>query len=215
MNEQLKLIETGEAVRDYDQELGRLDRYTDPKAKEIFRQEIAYALLNKDPAKYRVIDATLEEARNKGLSYVLCKVSNTARQFMKLARQVGAEKYRATAFMRLQPIDQQKVLFGEFEIEHQTAELIMLHFMRRFPRYNIMIVFNDEVYIGRGKEIFREKIDRQKIVLPKETDEYEKYWLAFYRSQFIPERKNLRYLKRMIPKKYWKWVTELKEFGLG
>jgi hypothetical protein len=78
-----------------------------------------------------------------------------------------------------------------------------------------MIVFNDEVYIGRGKEIFREKIDRKKIVLPKETDEYEKYWLAFYRSQFIPERKNLRYLKRMIPKKYWKWVTELKEFGLA
>ena len=214
MNEQLKLIDTEELKKDYDKELGRLDHYTDPRAREIFRHDIGLALLNKDPAKYRVIDAAIEEARQKGLSYVLCKVSTAARQFMKLARQVGAEKYRATAFMRLQPIDQQKVLFGEFEIEHQTAELIMLHFMRRFPRYNIMIVFNNEVYIGRGKEIFREKIDRQKIVLPREADEYEKYWLAFYRSQFIPERKNLRYLKRMIPKKYWKWVTELKEFGL-
>ncbi|MDD5593869.1 MAG: DUF4130 domain-containing protein, partial [Candidatus Margulisbacteria bacterium] len=130
-------------------------------------------------------------------------------------REVGAEKYRATAFIRLQPIDQRNVLFGEFEIEHQTAELIMLHFMRRFPRYNIMIVFGEEVYIGRDNEIFREKINRKKVVLPKQADEYEKYWLAFYRSQFIPERKNLRYLKRMIPKKYWKWVTELKEFGLG
>jgi len=71
------------------------------------------------------------------------------------------------------------------------------------------------VYIGRNNEIFKESIDRKKVVPPKAPDEFEKYWLAFYRSQFIPERKNLRYLKQMIPKKYWKWVTELQEFGLA
>jgi probable DNA metabolism protein len=213
MNEQLKLLEVSRGNRDVQSQVSELGG--DPRAKEIFGHEIALALLHKDPAKYRIIDAAIEEARQKGMSYVLCKVSDTARLFLKLARQVGAEKYRATAFIRLQPIDQHRVLFGEFAIEHQTAELIMLHFMRRFPRFNIMIVFGEDVYIGRDNEIYKEKIDRKKIELPKETDEYEKYWLAFYRSQFIPERKNLRYLKRMIPKKYWKWVTELKEFGLG
>ena len=217
--EQLKLIEdnAGGNREVYSQvsDLDGLFPSADPVAREMFRREVSLALLNKSPAKYTVIDKAIEQARTKGISFVLCKVSDEARKFRKLAREVGAERYRATAFMRLQPIDQHKVLFGEFEIEHQTAELIMLHFMRRFPRNNIMIVFGNEAYIGRNKEIFREKIDRKKIVLPKETDEYEKYWLAFYRSQFIPERKNLRYLKRMIPKKYWKWVTELKEFGLG
>jgi probable DNA metabolism protein len=213
--EQLKLIETEEEVKDYDEDVRQLSRCADPVAREMFRREVSLALLNKSPAKYLVIDKAIEQARTKGIGFVLCKVSDEARKFMKLAREVGAEKYRATAFMRLTPIDRHKVLFGEFETQHQTAELIMLHFMRRFPQNNIMIVFGDEAYIGRNKEIFREKIDRKKIVLPKETDEYEKYWLAFYRSQFIPERKNLRYLKRMIPKKYWKWVTELKEFGLA
>ena len=52
-----------------------------------------------------------------------------------------------------------------------------------------------------------------KVTLPSTPDEFERYWLAFYRSQFIPERRNLKYFQRMIPKKYWKWVTELKEFG--
>ena len=181
----------------------------------IFRKMIALALLHSDPDKYRVIDKALEQVKEKGLSYVICKVSPEAGKFMKLVRAVSAEKYRATAFMRLQPIDKQKVLYGEFEIQHQTAELIMLHFMKRFPRYNIMIVFNDEVYIGRDKEIFKQPIDRKKIDLPKEQDDFERYWLAFYRSQNIPERRNLKYLKRMIPRKYWKWVTELKEFGLA
>jgi probable DNA metabolism protein len=192
-----------------------LPETNDQEASEIFRHKVAYALLHKDPNKYVVIDKVIAQAKEKGISYVLCKVSNEARQFMKLARAVSAEKYRATAFMRLQPINQHKVLYGEFQIEHQTAELIMLHFMKRFPRYNIMIVFNDEVFIGRDKEIFRQKVNRQKIKLPKEKDEFEHYWLAFYRSQYIPERRNIKYLKRMIPQKYWQWVTELREFGLG
>jgi probable DNA metabolism protein len=217
--EQLKLIEDNAGgnreVHSQVSDLDGLFPSADPVAREIFRREVALDLLNKSPSKYVIIDKAIEQAKIKGISFVLCKVSDEARKFRKLAREVGAEKYRATAFIRLQPIDQHKVLFGEFEIEHQTAELIMLHFMRRFPQNNIMIVFGDEAYIGRNKEIFSEKIDRKKIVLPKETDEYEKYWLAFYRSQFIPERKNLRYLKRMIPKKYWKWVTELKEFNLA
>jgi probable DNA metabolism protein len=187
----------------------------DPEAVEMFRREVAYALLHKDPAKYAVIDQAIEQAKEKGISYVICKVSNEARKFMKYARAVGAEKYRATAFMRLQSIDQHKVLYGEFELEHQTADLIMLHFMKRFPKYNIMIVFNDEVFIGRNKEIFRHKVDKKKIDLPKAPDDFERYWLAFYRSQYIPERRNIKYLKRMIPQKYWRWVTELKEFGLG
>jgi probable DNA metabolism protein len=212
---QLELFPIVTEPHKYEEEVRQLTRAGDPEAFKLFKKELFFALLNKNPAKYHVIDQVIEQSRKKGLSYVLCKVSDEARKFHHLAREVGAEKYRATAFMRLQPIDQHRVLFGEFEIKHQTGELIMLHFMKRFPRYNIMIIFGNEAYVGRNNEIFKEKINRSKVTLPKEKDEFEKYWLVFYRSQFIPERKNLRYLKRMIPKKYWKWVTELKEFGLG
>ncbi len=187
----------------------------DPEALDKFKQLVFYALLHRDPGKYRIIDRAIEQVNEKGISYVLCKVSDEARKFKSLARQVSAERYRATAFMRLQPIDQYRVLMGEFELRHNTAELIMLHFMKRFPRYKIMLVFGSEVYIGSNGEIFKEKIDRKKVVLPKAVDEFEKYWFAYYKSQYIPERRNLRYLKRMIPKKYWKWVTELGEFGLA
>jgi len=224
--EQLSFIEKDELKRDFDLDIQKIKASADREAFQMFRKELFFALLNKNPSKYRIIDQAIQQAKDKGLSYVLCKVSDEAKRFHRLSREVGAERYRATAFMRLQPIDEHTVLFGEFEIKHQTGELIMLHFMKRFPLYNIMIVFGSEVYpptkdfggwvyIGRNKEIFKEQIDHKKVVLPKAPDEYEKYWLAFYRSQFIPERKNLRYLKRMIPKKYWKWVTELKEFGLS
>jgi len=77
-----------------------------------------------------------------------------------------------------------------------------------------MIILGEQVYIGKNKEIYQRKIEKRKIALPTVVDKYEKYWLTFYKTQFIPERKNLRYLKQMIPKKYWRWVTELGEFGL-
>ena len=213
--EQLSFPNFVDLKKDFSQELDELKPAGDAEALRLFKKDLFFALLNRNPSKYRIIDQVIKQAGEKGLSYVLCKVSDEAKRFFRLAREVGAERYRATAFIRLQPLDQQRVLFGEFEIKHQTGELIMLHFMKRFPQYNIIIVFGNEVYIGRNKEIFRKKLDRKKIIIPKELDEFEKYWLAFYRSQFIPERKNLRYLKRMIPKKYWKWVTELREFGIG
>jgi probable DNA metabolism protein len=180
-----------------------------------FQRNVFFALLHKNKDKYSLIDKVIEQAKKKGMRYVLCKISAEAKKFRDYARQVATERHQAIAFIRLKPIDQHRVLFGEFEIRHNTAELIMLHFMERFPQNSIMLVFGDNVFIGRGREIFREKIDRKRIVMPQQKDEFEGYWLTFYKTQFIPERRNLHYLKRMIPKKYWKWVTELGEFNLA
>lgn len=202
----------GQVKTDLLEKLQLLKAENDPKALKIFSRSVFYALLHKDNKKYKVIDQAIDQAREHGFSYVLCKVSYEAKQFVELGRQVAFEKYRATAFIRLKPIDQHKVLYGEFEIKHQTAELIILHFMERFPTNNIMLVFGEEAYIGRNKEIFKKKIDRKKLNLPQKKDEFERYWLTFYKTQYIAERKNIRYLKKMIPKKYWKWVTELTEF---
>ena len=80
------------------------------------------------------------------------------------------------------------------------------------PKYRIIIFFGSVAFIAYDNAIFKEKIEKP--VLPKAPDEFEKLWLAFYKSQYIPERKNLKYLQRMIPKKYWKWAPELKSFSL-
>jgi probable DNA metabolism protein len=202
-------------------DLAKLRQNNSPSAVRIFQRRVALALLHRDSGKYCLIDQAIAQAKDHGISYVLCKISPEAKKFYSLAAAVAREKHRAISFLRLQPVTltlgeekQQQVLYGEFELEHQTAELVMLHFMKRFPRYGIMIIFGKEAYLGYRGEIRQEQIERSAIILPAVKDDFERYWLAFYRSQYIPERKNLRYLKRMLPKKYWGWVTELKEFGL-
>lgn len=192
-----------------------LRNHADRETFNRLKRYVFFALLHKNKDKYTLLDKVIEQAKEKGMRYVLCKVSAEAKKFRDYARQVATERHQAIAFIRLKPIDQHRVLFGEFEIRHNTAEIIMLHFMERFPQNSIMLVFGEDVYIGRGREIFREKIDRKRIALPQQKDEFERFWLTFYKTQFIPERRNLRYLKRMIPKKYWRWVTELGEFNLA
>lgn len=216
MNEQLSIFnDKSDRRKELEEKLPMVKLKGTPEAYYLFRQRLYYALLHKDPNKYQLIDKVIEQAKAKGLSYILCKVSAEAKKFIDLSRQVAGERHRAISFLRLKPIDQHNVLMGEFEIVHQTGEIIMLHFLKRFPKYRIMLVFGNEVLIGQGNEIFREKIERKKVTLPSTPDEFERYWLAFYRSQYIPERRNLKYFQRMIPKKYWRWVTELKEFGLN
>src|SRR3989339_1172455 len=211
---QLSLFNDHSTGDDSNRRLLAIEGFEDLKGRDLFKRRVMMALLHKNKDRLKVIDAAIEQAKEKGLSYVLCKVSSEAKKFLDYARQVSFEYHKAVSFIRLKPIDQHQVLMGEFAIRHQTTELIMQHFMRRFPTYAIMIILGEQVYIGKNKEIFQHKIERQKIALPTVVDEYEKYWLAFYKTQFIPERKNLRYLKQMIPKKYWHWVTELREFGL-
>lgn len=195
--------------------LSEIEGFKDSYGRQIFERRVMMALLHKNRDRFKIIDAAIDQAKEKGLSYVLCKVSPEAKKFLDYARQVSSEYHKAVSFIRLKPIDQHQVLMGEFEIRHQTAELIMQHFMRRFPTYAVMIILGEQVYIGKNKEIYQRKIEKRKVALPTVVDEYEKYWLTFYKTQFIPERKNLRYLRQMIPKKYWNWVTELGEFGLS
>lgn len=203
-------------------DLAKLRQNNSPSAVRIFQRRVALTLLHRDAGKYRLIDQAIAQAKDHGISYVLCKISPEAKKFYSLAAAVAREKHRAISFIRLQPVTlplgeekQQQILYGEFTLEHQTAELVMLHFMKRFPRYTIMLVFGEEVYLGKSQEILRHKFKKKNLVLPTVQDKFERSWLAFYRSQYIPERKNLRYLKRMLPKKYWDWVSELKEFGLS
>lgn len=178
------------------------------KSEYIFENELFYALLHNN-YRQTIIDSVIEQFKSKGPSYVLCKVSDEARIFRNWARQVKTERQRAISFIRLQPVEQKRVLFGEFEVKHKTQELIMLHFMKRFPTYAILIFFGEEAFIGRDGEIFKDKVKKPQI--PQIKDNFEDYWRTFYKSQYIPERKNLKYLQRMLPKKYWKWTPELLE----
>ena len=185
----------------------------DTKGLAIFKNELFYALLH-SKCDQKTIDAVIKQLQEKGVSYVLCKVSHEAKQFRNWARQVKMEKMRAVSFIRLRPIDQHNVLYGEFELRHKTGEIIILHFMNRFPTYKIMISFGKEAFIGKDGQI---AVTTRLIASlpPTLIDPFEKLWLTFYKSQYIPERKNLRYMQQMVPKKYWKWLREIKEFGVG
>lgn len=170
---------------------------------------IALVLRHKDPNKDFIIERILKQAKEKGLSYVLCKVSPEAKLFCNMARQVLNEVHRARMFIRLDEVKERKVLYGEFLLEHDTIDLVMSHYTGRFPQYTIMLIIRPYVYISKGKEIFKEDIGDREINLPVVHDEFKQYWLDFYNNQYIPERRNMKLFQKNVPKKYWKYMFEI------
>jgi len=185
---------------------------TDKYSEEILNAEIFFARLHNKFDK-KIEDKVLIESKEKGISYVLCKVSDSAKTLRNWASQVKKERHRGISFLRLSKIPGKNILYGEFTTEHKTEELIMLHFTERFPNSAILVKFKTKVLIAQNGEIY-EEAEREitSPLVPEEIDPFEKIWEIFYKSQYIPERKNMVYFKKMLPKKYWKDMKELQCF---
>ena len=112
----------------------------DRKAIQIFKNEIYYALLHNKKSVDLIVEA-IKQAEEKEISYVLCKISDEAKKMRDWARQVKIERMKAISFIRLKPINERGILVGQFEVRHNTEELILLHFMKRFPTFKIALFF--------------------------------------------------------------------------
>jgi probable DNA metabolism protein len=134
---------------------------------------------------------------------------------MRLAWDVRREIHHAKAYIRLTPMEghgegycNTPLLWGEFILQHETAPLVLQHFMKRFPGYVILLLVKDKAYAAKNGEIHETVVDRNAFALPVQRDEFLEEWLAFYQSQYIPERRNIKLMKRHIPKKYWGFMPE-------
>jgi len=187
-----------------------LNPFDNPDQYDEFLERIFYALHHGASRKVSVIEKTILQSMNKGVSYVLEKMSMEAVQFARLASEVAREIHQAKAFIRLVPLETPKILFGEWELNHETIYFIMKHFLRRFPEYTILLLTGTQAYAGQGSEIWEETIDRRQLNLPAKKDEFLDEWLTFYQSQYIPQRKNIKLFKKHVPQKYWKFMEEVR-----
>ncbi len=130
----------------------------------------------------------------------------------KYAKMVRRESHRLKGFVRFKTIN--NVLYSEISPENDILELLIPHFKNRLK--NELWVIED---IKRKKAVFYNKkefkiIDTKKInfnslLIDSEEINYENLWKKFIKSVTIKERKNLRCQMNFMPKKYWKYMSEM------
>lgn len=132
---------------------------------------------------------------------------------IELNRAVGREAHRFLGLLRFREIHK-GIFYAEYEPKYNVTVLIAPHFTKRLAcqpflihdkKRNICAVFN-------GSELVM--TDEAPSIPDKSTESEERYsqmWKAFFKTVAIKERKNPRAQMNCMPKKYWKYLTELQQ----
>ncbi len=145
--------------------------------------------------------------RNSGSSF--------AKKINRMMREIGTEAYRAKQFTRTE-INNRGVLYGIVLLKHKVMDRVLDYFHERWPGC-IICLYNEynkkTSFINERGEIQQielplkdvvDKISKNRPIIPYFEDiqfSGEKIFETLYSSQFISERDNKDYYKKMIPDK--------------
>lgn len=153
----------------------------------------------------------------KRIPEVILRNSGTliAKKVNSMMREVTTEAYRAKQFTRTE-INNRGVLFGVVLLKHRVMDLVLKYFHERWPECIICLynehsgktgIINERGVIQEIDSTLKnvvERVSKNRPVIPYFDDiqfSGGEIFETLYKSQFISERENQNYFKRMIPDK--------------
>ncbi|MFX0144852.1 MAG: DUF4130 domain-containing protein [Candidatus Hodarchaeota archaeon] len=143
--------------------------------------------------------------RNSGTSF--------AKKINRMMREIGTESYRAKQFTRTE-INDRGILYGVVMLKHKVMDRVLNYFHERWPEC-IICLYNEynkktSLINERGKiQDFElplkdvvDLVSKNRPVIPYFRDiqfSGEQIFETLYKSQFIFERENKTFFKKMIP----------------
>ena len=183
--------------------------------------KISKSVLNKI---YYVFLSETKESSNMIYNYVrmgfklgkdveLYKNNDIVLYMDKTSKRVHDEYHRFTGFVRFKEIN--NILYSSISPVFNILPMLADHFKNRLSneyfiihdiKRDIALVYNKEYYYLTNLS------ETQKDILINTPDEgeYENLWKQYFESVNIEERKNPRLQKRMMPRRYWGNMTEMK-----
>lgn len=155
-----------------------------------------------------LVTQVIGQALDRGFAYIANRVSREAKVFGERAHQVRLAWGKALGLMRFVRVERgaEKLLVGKCPVPYRIADLAIWHFARRFPDYQIVILAPEGAAVVRKGRFCWELSTPYEGFL--KNDRFDLWWQTFYKSQYIPERRNRTLAMHGVPKKYWAWVTE-------
>lgn len=151
---------------------------------------------------------------NNGKKINLAKHNSIIAKVDKYCRKVTFEAHNFTGFVRFNEIGPM-TFYSSIEPDHNILPLLVKHFEQRFSDQNFII--HD---LKRETAIAYNRVNTEFFELTEEHGQklranifdrsFEELWIMFYESINIKERQNERLRRQLLPKRYWKHLTELK-----
>lgn len=122
----------------------------------------------------------------------------------------GHEAHKYTGVVRFSELEG-GIYYSEIEPVHNILPIIAYHFEERYPGMPFLI--NDlkrkQCLVHNGKEcIIREVTSIPRLKFSEDEAHYRSLWKEFYDTVEIRERHNEKCRMTMMPKRFWKHMTE-------
>ena len=136
-----------------------------------------------------------------------------AKKINRMMREVSTEAYRAKQFTRTE-VNNRGVLFGVVMLKHRVVDRVLEYFHERWPKCIICLynehsqktcTINEKGEIREFHSLLNEIVnkfsDDRPIIRYFDDIQFsgEEIFETLYNSQFISERENIPYFKKMIP----------------
>jgi len=170
----------------------------------------------------------LEFLREQNNGEISSQATDESRKLHNLASEVRGELQKLKGFLRLE-INRHGILYIRHTPENQIEDLLVWHFMYRFPLFTIVMGSQRGTFIGRKKTIDKSVDSMENIIcMLEETLSESRFlrdlgdydpdtWRSFYDSQLNPSRER-RNPKRRIALKHLKmegFAHEMQRFNGG
>jgi len=180
-------------------------------------------------------ESLVKEASSASQDELENLTTKKARKLYEMSREVSKEIHLKKSFTRLS-ISEYGILYTSLEFTHRIEHILLRSFTSRFPTFTIIIESKGKraCYIGKkGKETEEVKAPLRQVLKNLESrlekDSFlqglwkgEELWENYYSSQYIKERRNLKLLKKNMPKKFlqhnsaeqrtWKRSRDLRDY---
>lgn len=171
---------------------------------------------------YKAYLSSVPDKEMKILRYVVlgfrygCKISNyhgakTVFDIQEAEKKINVEMDKLYGLVRFSQLEN-GVMYSEVEPDHDVLELVANHFSDRFRGQPFIIndLRRDKALVAYGGKW--EITSFAALELPpfeKEETKYRKMWKSYFDTMAIKERINPKCQANMMPRKYWKYLTEM------
>ena len=175
-------------------------------AAELLLKGYLTCLPDKELCLYRMIVKLLKE----GPGFLWNFSDETAHPILTAVRHLNGETHLLKGFVRFSELG--GVLGSEIEPKNRVLPLLRSHFCARYRDEKFFIydrTHKEALFYSNGKAVIR-PLGFFQMASPDETEAtYRTLWKTFYDTIAIKERINPQLRQQLMPKKYWKNITEL------
>jgi probable DNA metabolism protein len=131
------------------------------------------------------------------------------RKFFDYLKKIKVEEEHLLGFLRFNECAD-GILYAPCSPDHDILELLLPHFIDRLHGQKFVIhdVGRKKAALYNGERTLIVPLDRAEITLSESEENFLALWRKYYDAVTIQDRKNLAQMKRSMPVRYWKFMSE-------